>query len=129
MDFKRSLEDLEKIILELIEENKKVPIIVEGEKDVNALKKLGVNGNIITINKGLNLTVFSDNLADRYKEIIILTDWDRKGGFICHTIKRNLKGRVTCNTYYREIFAKNSMTRTVEGLPSWINTIKNNYSK
>jgi len=125
MDFKKSLEDLEKIISELIEENKRVPIIVEGEKDVKSLKKLGINGKIITVNKGLNLTVFSDNLADRYKEIIILTDWDRRGGFICHAIKRNLKGRVICNTYYREFFAKNSMTRTVEGLPSWIETMEN----
>lgn len=124
MDFKKSLEDLDKIISELIEENKKVPIIVEGEKDIEALKKLGINGTIITINRGINLIGFSDYLAKNYKEIIILTDWDRKGGFLCHTIMRNLKGRVSCNTYYREFFAKNSMTKTVEGLPSWIKSMK-----
>ena len=65
----------------------------------------------------------------KYREIIILTDWDRKGGFLCHTIMRNLEGRVKCNTHYREIFAKNTMTKTVEGLPSWIQTINEKFKE
>jgi 5S rRNA maturation endonuclease (ribonuclease M5) len=124
MDVKRSIEDLERIISDLIEENKRVPIIVEGDKDVEALRRLGVSGTIIIVNRGVNLTVFSDNIARKYREVIILTDWDRKGGFLCHTIKRNLEGRVSCNTYFREFFAKNSVVRTIEGLPSWIKTVK-----
>ena len=124
MDYKESLEKLEKIILELREANKTIPIIVEGEKDVEALHKLGINGMIISINKGFSLTDFCDKIADEFKEAIILTDWDRRGGYLCHTIKKNLEGRVNCNIYYREVFAKNSMIRTIEGLPSWIETIK-----
>jgi len=104
MDYKKSLEEIEKALIELREENKKIPVIVEGEKDIEALKKLGVTGVI-------------------YKDIIILTDWDKKGGFLCSTIRRNLQGRVFCNTYYREIFAKSSMIKTVEGLPSWVMTM------
>ena len=124
MDYKESLEKLEKIILELREANKTIPIIVEGEKDVEALHKLGINGMIISINKGFSLTDFCDKIADEFKEAIILTDWDRRGGYLCHTIKKNLEGRVNCNIYYREVFAKHSMIRTIEGLPSWIETIK-----
>lgn len=124
MDVKRSIEDLELVISDLIEENKRVPIIVEGDKDADALRRLGVVGKIIVINRGVSLIVFSDNIARRYSEVIILTDWDRKGGFLCHTIKRNLEGRVSCNTYFREFFAKNSMVRTIEGLPSWLKTVK-----
>ncbi len=124
MDVKRSIEDLELVISDLIEENKRVPIIVEGDKDADALRRLGVVGKIIVINRGVNLIVFSDNIAHRYSEVIILTDWDRRGGFLCHTIKRNLEGRVSCNTYFREFFAKNSMVRTIEGLPSWLKTVK-----
>ena len=123
MDYERSFEDLEKAISELIEENKKIPIVVEGEKDIDALHKLGINGEIISLNTGVSLTDFCDMLASKYKEIIILTDWDRRGGFLGHTIKKNLEGRVRCNLQYRSIFAKNSMIRTIEGLPSWINTI------
>jgi len=124
MDYKKSLEDLEKALDELREENKSIPIIVEGEKDIDALRKLDINGTIITVNKGISLTDFCDKLASDFKEIIILTDWDRRGGYLCHTIRRNLEGRVNCNINYRRIFAKNSMIRTIEGLPSWINTIK-----
>ena len=124
MDYKKVLEDLEKILSELRDDNKKIPIIVEGDKDIDALHKLNINGIIISVNAGVSLTDFCDKLARNYKEIIILTDWDRRGGYLCHTIKKNLEGRVNCNIYYRGIFAKNSMIRTIEGLPSWIENMK-----
>ena len=123
MDYKKSLEEFEKALIELQEENKEVPVIVEGEKDIEALKKLGVNGIIINLNSGNSLIDFCDKIAREFKEIIILTDWDKKGGFLCRNIKRNLQGRVFCNTYYREVFAKSSMIKTVEGLPSWFMTM------
>ncbi len=123
MDFEKSFEDLKKALSELNEKNKYIPIIVEGDKDIDALRKLNINGEIISVNSGVSLTNFCDKIARKYKEIIILTDWDRRGGYLCHTIKRNLEGRVICDTYYREIFAKNAMIKTVEGLPSWITTI------
>ncbi len=124
MDYEKSFEDLEKVLLELQEENKIIPIIVEGDKDIEALRKLGIKGLIISVNTGMSITNFCDKIARKYKEIIILTDWDRKGGFLCHTIRKNLEGRVKCNIRFRELFAKNAMIRTVEGLPSWIKTMK-----
>lgn len=124
MNYEKTLENLEKALSELIDENRNIPIVVEGDKDIQALRKLGVNGIIISVNSGVSLTDFCDTLAQDYKDIIILTDWDRKGGYLCHTIMKNLEGRVKCNTYYREVFAKNSVIRTVEGLPSWIETMK-----
>ena len=123
MDYKKSLEEIEKALIDLREENKKIPVIVEGEKDIEALKKLGLTGKIISLNSGSSLIDFCDKIAREYKDIIILTDWDKKGGFLCSTIRRNLQGRVFCNTYYREVFAKCSMIKTVEGLPSWFMTI------
>ena len=129
MDYIKSIEDYKKIILDLQEENKSIPILVEGDKDVLALRKLGIIGKIITINKGKSLSDFCDILAKDYKDIIILTDWDRRGGHLGHTVKKNLLGRVNCNMRYREFFAKNSAIRTVEGLPSWIETIKKKVNK
>lgn len=124
MNYEKTLENLEKALSELIDENRNIPIVVEGDKDIQALHKLEVNGIIISVNSGVSLTDFCDTLAQDYKDIIILTDWDRKGGYLCHTIMKNLEGRVKCNTYYRKVFAKNSVIRTVEGLPSWIETMK-----
>lgn len=124
MDYEKILEDLEKAISDLIEENKTVPIIVEGNKDIEALKKLGITGEIISFNMGLSIPDFCDMIAQKYKHIILLTDWDKKGGYLCYTIKKNLESRVECNTKYREIFATKTMIRTIEGLPSWIKTFR-----
>jgi 2,5-diamino-6-(ribosylamino)-4(3H)-pyrimidinone 5'-phosphate reductase len=124
MDYKNSLEELEKLLSELQEENKSIPIIVEGDKDVAALRKLDIKGTIISTNTGRSLADFCDRIAENYKDIIILTDWDWRGGRLCHTIRKNLEGRVNCNIRYRELFARYTMIRTVEGLPSWIETIK-----
>lgn len=124
MDFKKSIEDLEKIIDELGEENRSIPIIVEGKKDIEALRKLDISGSIISVNAGVPLIDFCDKIAQEHTDIIILTDWDRKGGYLCRTIKKNLEGRVNCNTKYRELFAKNAMIRTLEGLPSWLETMR-----
>lgn len=123
MDYNRSLEDVQKALSELVEENKSIPIIVEGEKDVDALRRLGLTGEIITLNSGVTLIDFCDKIAEKYDEVIILTDWDRKGGFLYNTIERNLEGRVKVNSYYREVFSKNVMSRTLEGLPSWLETM------
>ncbi len=124
MSYIKIYEDLEKILFELIEENSKIPIVVEGDKDVFSLRKLGITGEIITINSGLSIIDFCDKIAKDYKEIILLTDWDRKGGYICRIIQKNLEGRAKCNLYFRGLFAIKTMTKTVEGLYSWFNTIK-----
>jgi len=124
MDYEKSLEDLEEALFELREENKTVPIIVEGDKDIEALRKLDITGEIIRFNVGLSIPDFCDMISQKYKNIILLTDWDRKGGYLCSTIKKNLESRVGCNTRYREIFAKRSMIRTLEGLPSWLETLR-----
>ena len=129
MDYKKSLEEIEKALEDLKEENILLPIIVEGEKDIEALKKIGISGTIISLNAEISIIDFCDRIARQYKEVIILTDWDRKGGFLCHTIMKNLQGRVDCNTIYREILSKNSVTKTLEGLPSWINTLKERINK
>jgi len=129
MDYKKSLDEIEKALNDLKEENSVVPIIVEGEKDIEALNKIGISGTIISVNAGFSLIDFCDRIARKYKDVIILTDWDRRGGYLCHTIKKNLQGRVNCNTIYREILSKNSITKTVEGLPSWIYTLKERINK
>ncbi len=129
MDYKKSLEEIEKALNDLKEENKVVPIIVEGEKDIEALKRIGFSGTIISLNAGFSIIDFCDKIAEKYKDIIILTDWDRRGGYLCHTIVKNLQGRVNCNTIYREILSKNTIIRTVEGLPSLIFTLKDRINK
>ena len=124
MDFKQSFDDLEKLLIELKDENKTIPILVEGDKDIEALHKLRISGKIIRLNRGISITNFCDIIAKRHNKIIILTDWDKKGGQLCYKLKKNLIGRVDCNTDYRKKIAQKTTIKTVEGLPSWIETIR-----
>ena len=125
MDYRATLDDLTKIIQELKQDNQDTPIIVEGQNDKHALQKLGINGTIIPLNKGMSIANFCDTLVTDYKKVILLTDWDRKGGHLLRILHQNLEGRTTINIEYRKSIAKLSLTRTIEGLPSWIHTLKN----
>jgi 5S rRNA maturation endonuclease (ribonuclease M5) len=124
MNYEQALEELEEALAELREENKTVPIIVEGEKDIAALRKLEVPGKIIRFNKGQSVADFSDMIAQKHKKIILLTDWDWRGGRLCLQIKKNLENRVALNLQYRKVFAKRCPCRTVEGMPSWLATLR-----
>ena len=65
MDYKKSLEEIEKALVNLKEDNINIPIIVEGEKDIEALKKIGITGTIIRVNAGVSLIDFCDKIARR----------------------------------------------------------------
>ncbi len=84
------LEKLEEIILELKELVKAgAIIIVEGRKDEGSLRYLGINGNIQFASQQplLDLT---DSLSKTGKEIVILTDWDKKGSLVARKIIKHL---------------------------------------
>jgi 5S rRNA maturation endonuclease (ribonuclease M5) len=125
MNIEESLEEVQKAIADLIEKNKTIPVIVEGKKDTKTLQQLGLKGIIIEINKGSSLTDFCDWIVINHHEIIILTDWDRRGGSLCHRMMHLLNGRIVYDTTIRERLGKHAMIKTVEGLHSWINTMNN----
>jgi 5S rRNA maturation endonuclease (ribonuclease M5) len=124
MDPKQVLEELEEALADLREESKATPIIVEGEKDIAALRTLEVTGELIRFNKGQSVSDFCDAIAQKHRKIILLTDWDRRGGRLCLQLKKNLENRVEINVSYRRVFAKRCPCRTVEGMPSWLATLR-----
>lgn len=73
------LEALEEQISALLEASREgAAIIVEGQRDERALRALGATGPIIMASRRPALELAED-AARRYKEIVILTDWDLKG--------------------------------------------------
>lgn len=124
MDDEQTLQELEELVDELTEENRSTPVIVEGDKDINALRKLGLTGEIIRFNKGQSVSNFCDLIAQKYRKIILLTDWDWRGGRLGTSIRKHLENRVECDMTYRQSFAKRCMCRTVEGIPKWIETLR-----
>ena len=57
-----------------------MPILIEGKKDENALKKLGINGTFIKVSgSGLKLFEIAEKSVKLSSKVIILTDFDKKG--------------------------------------------------
>ena len=80
------LEKLEELILELQDmSDMGAIIIVEGRKDVESLRSLGINGEI-KLSSQQPLIEITEQLSRCGKYIVILTDWDRKGGIVARKI-------------------------------------------
>ncbi len=57
-----------------------MPILIEGKKDENALKKLGINGTFIKVSgSGLKLFEIAEKSVKLSSKVVILTDFDKKG--------------------------------------------------
>jgi 5S rRNA maturation endonuclease (ribonuclease M5) len=117
------LEKLEKIVEELVDRSKDEPIIVEGSRDVRALRDLGVDGMIRIVNTGSSIMSLCESLSSEHDRFIILTDWDRKGGQIAHQLDRGFE---SCDAK-RDMGIRANIARLakkeikdVEGLPGYM---------
>src|SRR5437870_2136336 len=54
-------------------------IVVEGKRDVEALTRIGFNGNLTVLNHFKGITDFVDSHYQISKKIILLLDMDRTG--------------------------------------------------
>lgn len=121
------LEKLEEIILELKELVKDgAIIIVEGRKDEGSLRYLGINGDIQFASQQplLDLT---DSLSKTGKEIVILTDWDKKGSLVARKIIKHLSAYgIVPNTKIRLKLRSLSKKRIkdVESLNNYVNKLR-----
>ena len=68
-------------------------ILVEGKKDVEALRTLGVEGNIITVKTGGKsfLDVVSELEKARVSEVVLLLDFDRRGKQGTNHLRKSLE--------------------------------------
>lgn len=89
------LEDLESVLEELREANLEKPVLVEGAKDVTALRELGLQGDILVVNTGATLVNLVEDL-DRQgvRELVLLLDWDRTGGRLQRRLRELLDTHV-----------------------------------
>ncbi|XRO75361.1 toprim domain-containing protein [Methanocaldococcus sp. 28A] len=117
-------EKLLEVIEELKIEAEEKPIIVEGKRDVESLEKLGVEGTFIIIAK-IPVYLIADELVRKgIKEVILLTDFDRRGRMLAKAIVEEFRHRgIKVNTKIRqEIFIyTNSGIRDIESLFSYVN--------
>jgi 2,5-diamino-6-(ribosylamino)-4(3H)-pyrimidinone 5'-phosphate reductase len=127
---KEKEEKIQRIIAALTEESEKgKPIIVEGKKDAQALRELGVNGKILTVKTGgksfIEATAEIEKLGAR--EVILLLDFDRRGKEGTERLQQNLeRAKIKANTrFWRELHALvGREIQCIESLTSYLKTLQ-----
>ena len=121
------LESIEEIILELQAlANTGAIIVVEGRRDVASLRQLGINGEIRLASQQ-PLLEFTEQLSKSGKKIVVLTDWDKRGGMIARKIIDDLLFHgITPNTDIRSrigILVRKSI-KDIESLNSYVSRMR-----
>ena len=123
-------ERIQQVLACLIEESSKgIFIIVEGKNDVETLRQLGVQGQIVSAKTGgkTQLDVICEVEESGAKEVILLLDFDRRGREWTKVLKQRFeKARIKPNiTFWNDLirFAGKEV-KDVEGLASYIQTLK-----
>lgn len=121
------LEQLEKLLDELEAASQTIPIIVEGRRDARALNRLGIAKNVIPINTGSSVFSLCEEVAKHWKQAVILTDWDRKGGQLARMLKEGLHANgVQVNTYFRTqiVILSKKEVKDIESMPRFIERLR-----
>jgi 5S rRNA maturation endonuclease (ribonuclease M5) len=119
-------ERLREVLEDLQEINRMVPIIVEGRRDERALRRLGMLGEIITFHRGKSVYDFCEDIALRYRRVVLLMDWDTVGEKLMRQVGTDLKG------HWEEFALVRNMlkvlcqkdTKDVEGIPRLLSNLE-----
>ncbi len=127
-DEQERAERLRKVIEALYEVNKRFPVIVEGKRDSQALRKLGLVGEIIILHSGKGLYDFCEDIAERFSKVVILLDWDSKGEGLFRQVSANLKGHWEEFAAFRgilKILCQKDI-KDIEGIPKLLLRLEGN---
>ena len=117
------LDEFEKLLGRLRAASIESPVLVEGERDVAALRALGLEGELLKLNRGEGLVALTDALSARHQKIILLTDWDYKGVELHDRLGRLLRdAQVSSDDFFWSRLKKltGGGCRTVESLPAFL---------
>jgi len=124
------LEKFQKLIEQIsLESQDGSIIVVEGLRDKDALRNMGVSGTILSLqNSRMNTMSFAEQLSDT-RGVVVLTDFDRQGVFLAKSLSRSLNAQhVRTNLIlWRDLrrLAK-SDARSIEELPKLYERLQNN---
>jgi 5S rRNA maturation endonuclease (ribonuclease M5) len=103
MDERARFDALLGLLEELVEANDERPILVEGQRDVASLRALGCRGRLLTIHSGDPLVDVAERVAASTTDVILLTDWDRKGDRFFEEFTATLSRHgVRCDRSFRD---------------------------
>jgi 2,5-diamino-6-(ribosylamino)-4(3H)-pyrimidinone 5'-phosphate reductase len=126
---KEKEEKILQILAALAEESAKgKPIVVEGKKDVDALRALGVTGTVLTVKTGGKsfLDAVSEIEQIGMSEVILFLDFDRRGKEGTKRLKQSLeRAKIKPNTkFWRELSALvGKEIQCIESLTAYMRTL------
>jgi 5S rRNA maturation endonuclease (ribonuclease M5) len=91
-----------KFLEELSIINESVPIIVEGFRDVQALRALGMQGEIVKLHTGRSIQQFCEEYSENHEEAVILTDWDNRGNQLFHLVTQFMDANWEPHNHFRQ---------------------------
>jgi 5S rRNA maturation endonuclease (ribonuclease M5) len=127
---KEKEEKILQILGALVDDSAKgTPIVVEGKKDVEALRALGVEGTVVTAKTGGKsfLDVISELEQTGAVEAILFLDFDRRGREGTKLLKRNLeRAKIKPNgKFWHELSALiGKEIQCVESLTAYLETLR-----
>lgn len=121
------LEKIEELILELqtLGDDGAI-IVVEGRRDADSLRFLGIKGDIKLASQQ-PLLEFTESLSKSGNEIVLLTDWDKKGGILARKIINYLAAYgITPNTDIRSKIRNlvKKRIKDIESLNNYVNKLR-----
>jgi 5S rRNA maturation endonuclease (ribonuclease M5) len=109
-------------------------IVVEGRKDVQALRELDVESEIVTAKTSrksfLDLTVEIEKQS--CPQVVLLLDFDRRGTELTKRLTQHLEAvRIKTNTnYWKELRALVGRdVKDIEGIPTYLQTLNKKLAK
>jgi 5S rRNA maturation endonuclease (ribonuclease M5) len=96
--------------------------LVEGERDRRALRRLGVRAPVLLVHRGRALARVAAEVGRELRAVIVLTDWDPKGGELARRLRELLDdGRTAVDVAFRRRLgiALRGEVVHLEGLGSW----------
>ena len=97
-------------------------VVVEGERDREALRRLGVRATIVLVHGGRTLGRLAESLTGAGQRVVVLTDWDTEGGHLAQRLREFLgHGDIQLDLEFRRRLARAVRGEIVhvEGLAGW----------
>jgi len=127
---KEKEEKIQQVLECLVQESSEgTPIIVEGKKDIETLRSLGIRGEIMSAKTGgkSRLDVISEIEKKQSREVVLLLDFDRRGREWTTILKQHLEKTETkpnldfWNALKRLVGRE---LKDIEGLAAYMQTLK-----
>ena len=103
-------------------------IVVEGKRDVHALRIIGVTSRIVEFHKYCGMNNFIDTVAN-YEKVIILFDGDRTGKQLTARITKKLQRRTKIDVSFKKrlVSITKGKIRFIEQMSRYESSIANSF--